>query len=431
MSRKLPAQFELKIEKLANSGEGVGFLEGKEINVFGAFPEELILARPISRKKKVWKAELLEVLKKSEGRRAEKESHYLSCSPWQTISEKKQLEYKKGIVIKAFKKEHGDIFPNPEIVASKEKYHYRNKIEFSFTEIDGVLHLAFHKRYRFGLYSELFSCCLAAEKINKVSQAVLSQLRKRNIKKEQLKNLLIRYSIKEDKCLVALFVVDKSIKPFSLTNDDIVAWHIIYSDPLSPFIKTTEILFSKGNDFISERIAGINLKYYYDSFFQINPSDFEAIIDFLKINIKKNKILLDLYSGVGTIGLSLAKSFEKIYLVEFDERASRLSLENASLNKIFNVKVYGGEAEKQELNRFLAPEDTLIVDPPRSGMHPKAIKKILDILPFSFIYVSCNPFTQVKDIEGFLEKYNILSWRLFDLYPQTPHLESVIIFEKK
>jgi 23S rRNA (uracil1939-C5)-methyltransferase len=423
MSRKLPEQFELKIDKLANNGEGVGFLDGKEINVFGAFPGEIILAKPTTKKKKIWRAELLEVIKASKERRKEKESHYLSCGPWQTIDEKTQLEYKKEMVVNEFEKILGLNLPNPEIIESEAKYNYRNKMEFSFTEIDGELNLALHKRYRHGQYSELESCCLAEQKINEAS--------KRNIKNKQLKNLLLRYSAKEDKCLVILFVVDREIELFEVSDESILGWQIIYSDPLSPATKTTEVLFKKNKDSIIENISDIDLKYYYDSFFQINPKAFEKIIKYLKDNIKDNKVLVDLYSGVGTIGLCLSEKFEEIHLVEFDEKASEISLENAKLNDIKNVKVYGGEAEKQDLIQFLSSSDTLIVDPPRSGMHPKAIKQIIDIAPENFVYVSCNPFTQLRDMQEFSQKYKILNWRLFDLYPQTPHLESVLILEKK
>ena len=431
MSRKLPAQFELKIEKLANNGEGVGFLDGKEINVFGAFPGEIVLAKPTTRKKKIWKAELLEVIKASKSRREKKESHYLSCGPWQTINEKDQLAYKKALVVEAFRKEFENNLPEPQIVESEAKFNYRNKMEFSFAEIDGELNLAFHKRYRHGQYSALDSCCLAAKKINETSRYIVAELKRRKIKNKQLKNLLLRYSAKEDKCLAILFVVDREIELFEIENKDILGWQIIYSDPLSPATKTTEVLLKEGDDYISENISGIDLKYYYDSFFQINPRAFEAIIEYLKKNIKKNKVLVDLYSGVGTIGLCLHENFKEIHSVEFDKKASELSLENAKYNNIENVKAYGGEAEKQELSNYLCENDTLIVDPPRSGMHAKAIKQILEIGPKNFIYVSCNPFTQLRDMEELSKKYEIQKWCLFDMYPQTPHLESVLILAKK
>ena len=431
MSRKLPAQFELKIDKLANNGEGVGFLNGKEVNIFGAFPGEIVLAKPTTRKKKIWKAELLEVIKESKNRRKEKESHYLSCGPWQTIDEKLQLKYKKESVEKAFLEARLPNLPKPEIIESDDKFNYRNKMEFSFTEIDGELNLALHKRYRHGKYSELNDCCLAANKINEVSRYVLAELKTRKIQNKQLKNLLLRYSAKEDKCLAILFVVDKDIELFGMENKNILGWQIIYSDPLSPVTKTTETLFKEGGNSIIENISGIDLKYYYNSFFQINPKAFEKIIEYLKENIESNKVLVDLYSGVGTIGLCLNEKFEEIHFVEFDKKASEISLENAKLNNIENVQTYGGEAEKQDLIQFLSSSDTLIVDPPRSGMHPKAIKQILEIGPENFIYVSCNPHTQLRDMLDLSQKYRIINWRLFDLYPQTPHLESVLILVKK
>lgn len=431
MSRKLPPIFDLSIESLAPSGEGVGFFSGREVNVFGAFPGEIIKARPTKRKKKVWKAELVEVLKKRSDRRTKKEAHYLSCSPWQVLSEESQLNFKKQMVYEAFKKNFGEIIPEPQIISSEKKFNYRNKIEFSFVESKGKLKLAFHKRYRHGQYSTLESCCLAKKEINEVSKRILKELNSNGLKKEQLKNLLLRYSYKENKVLATLYVVDKKIYLFDIEDDYLSGWQIIYSDPLSPFIKTTKVLFSTGKNTLCEKIKDVDLEYYYDSFFQINPRAFEKIIDYLKEKTNKNKTLVDLYSGVGTIGLALANNFENIHMVEFDKKASKVSLSNARNNNIKNIKIYSGETEKQELRNFLNPEDTLVVDPPRSGMHPKAILQILEISPKYFNYISCNPYTQLNDMLEILNKYTVIDWRLFDIYPQTPHLESVFILERK
>ncbi|PLX21002.1 23S rRNA (uracil(1939)-C(5))-methyltransferase RlmD [Candidatus Parcubacteria bacterium] len=432
MSRRLPAEFELKIEKISNNGEGVGFLGKKEIHIFGAYPGEIILAKPTKRKKRAWKAEIIEVKKALRKRRDPKESHYLSCGPWQTIDEKYQLKIKKDLVVKAFKNELSkQKKPNPKIIQSQEKLHYRNKMEFSFTELNGELRLALHKRYRHGLYSDLDSCCLAHEKVNKVADQVLQIIKNKKITKDKLKNLLIRYSIYENKCLVALYVTDKDFVKIDLDNADIKGWQIIYSDPQSPATVCTEILHKKGEDSILENIDNKILKYYYDSFFQINPQAFEEIVTYLKKNLKSNKTLVDLYSGVGTIGICLADLFTDIHSVEFDKKASEITNENAIKNNISNLKTYGGETEKQDLTSYLSKGDTLIVDPPRSGMHPKAVKQIMNIGPETFVYVSCNPYTQLRDMKEFSKIYKIKKWRLFDMYPQTPHLESVLMLKLK
>ena len=172
-------------------------------------------------------------------------------------------------------------------------------------------------------------------------------------------------------------------------------------------------------------------KYFYDSFFQINPPVFENVLAYIRQQIDRGRILVDLYSGVGTIGFNLAGQFEKVFSVESDERALVAAGENRQNHQLENVTIMSGLAEKADLRIILVAADTLIVDPPRSGLHPKVTKAILEACPECFIYVSCNPLTQANDLAVLKEKYQIRDWRLFDLYPQTPHVESVLVLERK
>ena len=433
---KLPPQFELNIEKVVETGEGLGFLErempdGKTdrrpVFVYGVFPGEKVLVRPIKVSRKNSKGELLEVLEPSENRRKEKEDHYPSCSPWQTLDESEQLKLKIDLAIEAFRFHDLDLKIEPEIVASPVSWNYRNKIEFSFTESEeGKLKLAFHQRGKFNRFHELESCALAPEKMNEMAKRILSDLNDAGIKKEQLKNLMLRYSYSEDKCLAVLYVVDENM---DFKSPDLNM--VIYSDPQSPITKTTEILKKNGDDFLTEEINGTKLKFYYDSFFQVCPPAFEKLITWLKKNIKAGEHLVDLYAGVGTIGFCLADKFETVFSLEYDQRASEAALDNVELNNLSNVEFIAREAEKGSLESALKKATTLIIDPPRSGLHPKVSKEIVQFGPDQFIYISCNPKTQARDLTELNEAYKVKEWKLFDFYPQTPHVESVLVLERK
>lgn len=433
MSNRLPPQFEVTIEKMSHQGCGVGRFGNRSVCVYGVMVGERVLVRPVKKNRREVSARLIEILTPHPERRVERESHYLSCSPWQIIPENRQREYKLDFVRRLFS---SNLYCLPakelEIVASEASWSYRNKMEFSFTVGEnGDVSLAFHERGRYWAYYELDSCVLACNKINICAQNILRVINEKKITPVSLKNLLVRYSYAEDKCLASLYVVDMDFLKFDTSDNDLVGWQIIYSDPTSPSTVTTEILHKQGREYLYENIGGVRLKYYCDSFFQINPPAFEKALDYVRKNVRGTGILVDLYSGVGTIGFSLAQNFQKVISVEFDARAVEAARESLVENKLDNVELFSGAAEKQDLDEILQRADCLIVDPPRGGMHPKVIKKILKYVPKHFVYVSCNPATQSQDFQKLREKYKVKAWRLFDFYPQTPHVESVMVMELK
>ena len=430
---KLDPEFEVTITRMNHSGEGVGRYKNRSIFVFGAIVGERVLVRPIKVSRGKAKAAIISILDKSPDRRPEREDHYLSCSPWQIIAYHKQLEYKIDVAKKIFINETG-VVPdeNVEIVKSDREWNYRNKMEFSFVKkANEELTLAFHIRGRRYDCYELDECVLASKKLNEVAREVMKVLNERKIAIEQLKNLVLRYSYLEDKCLVILYVKNEDFSVFDLNIADAVGWQIIYSDPKSPSTVITKVLHVQGRDYLEEQVDFLKLRYRHSNFFQINPLIFGTLLNYVKDNIKPGGDVIDLYSGVGTIGLFLTKQFKKIMSVELDDEAVKIEAENIAINDLKNITVHSGASEKQNLTGILAMANTLVVDPPRSGLHPKVVKAILNSKIKQFVYISCNPLTQAKDFRLLKQKYKVLKWRLFDLYPQTPHMESVLILRRK
>lgn len=416
-----------------HSGEGVGRSKNRSIFVFGALLGERVLVRPLKVSRGKAKAAVLKILEVSPDRRPEKEDHYLSCSPWQIINYDKQLEYKVDIAKKLFQNE-ANLVPdeNVAITPSKNEWHYRNKMEFSFVKREsGELTLGFHVRGRRYDCYDLNECVLASDKLNAVARGILSILNERKVDIMQLKNLVLRYSFSEDKCLAVLYVKDETFQTFDINVSDALGWQIVYSDPLSPATVITKILHAQGRDYLEEGIDYLKLRYRHSNFFQINPMIFGDLLNYVKDNIKPGGDLIDLYSGVGTIGMFLSRQFNKIISVELDDEAVKIAEENIALNNLENVILHSGASEKQDLRSIFAMAKTLVVDPPRSGLHPKVTKAILSSNIKQFVYISCNPLTQAKDFKLLQKKYKPRSWRLFDLYPQTPHMESVIIMRRK
>ncbi len=423
----------ITIEKLVFGGEGLGYFNGRPVFVFGVLPGEEVEVVPVKVRKKYIKAKLVKVLQAAAERVEPKEDHYLSCSPWQVIPYDKQLKYKVDLTKENWQYLTGSLpQPEVEIVPSQNIWHYRNKMEFSLTEDkQGRLVYAWHERYLYDQLVEVDKCKLAADRINSCAQQVLQQLQGK-LKLEQIKNILLRYSFYEDKCLGVLFVKDKDIAPISVQVEGLVGWQIVYSNPLSPAAVVSEVLLDEGRGFLVEEVAGLFFRYGYHNFFQVNPHTFSCLIQDVLPQVNPGKVGIDLYAGVGVIGQLLAGKFGKIIAVELDQAAAEIAKENAKENNSADKFVsLSGATEKQDLGKILSSAHTVILDPPRGGMHKRVIGQLLSVLPEQIVYISCNPATQARDWQKLRDKYQINFWRFYDFYPHTPHIESVLIMHRR
>ena len=435
MSKRLPPHFDVTIKKLVPSGEGLGHFENRRIFVYGVMPEDQVRVRPVKVGRYAARAAVVDILEASPLRRAPQDEHFAISSPWQIMPEEKQLEYKKALAKEIFQQKAGrPPFETVEITPSPENWHYRNKMEFCFAEdSEGKLTIAAYERARFNSFVPLKVCHLAHKKINTCLARIMDILNEKKVSCRQLKNIVIRYSYYEDKCIAVLYAVDKDFSCFDVAHEDLEGWTIVFSDPLSPAAKTTKVLYHTGRDFLIEKMGGLFLKYYYDSFFQISPPAFEEVLSYVNSHVEpygKGNLLVDLYAGVGTIGFYLADKFREVYSIEYDGRSTEAAQDNARKNSLKNVTLISDPAERTDLRNILSKADVLILDPPRSGLHPKALRAIVAHAPPRLVYVSCNPKTQAQDFASLQGKYKAVKWRLFDLHPQTPHVESVLILER-
>lgn len=431
---KFPKEFEITIERLHASGAGLGVYNSRKVLVFGALPGERVKVYPTKVRRNMNSAGLIEVMTASGERREAKEEHFLSCSPWQIMPEETQLSLKCSFAKTVFMREMGRL-PQDDlgITPSPRSWGYRNKMEFSFGEnAEGRLSLALHKRNRRRELWTFDHCALAADLLNTTAQHILQVLETSGASVHALKNLIVRYSEHEGRCVGALYVMDEAFPQIAMVNDTLVGFTTIYSDPQAPAARATNILFEEGRPYLDERIGGNVLRYRYDNFFQVNPPAFESLLTWVEEHMAHGGTIVDLYAGVGTIGIALAGKAEAVRSLELDRTAAEAIMANAERNGVKNIVATHAEAaEKHPLTDLFFDADTLIVDPPRSGMHPKAIQAILSAGPRQCIYVSCNPETQARDYKDLCTVYEPVAWRLFDLYPQTPHVESVIIMHRR
>jgi 23S rRNA (uracil1939-C5)-methyltransferase len=415
------------IDKLVHGGQGIGIYEnGKKCFVWGALPGETVEA-VITKSRKDYLEGLVEsVIEPSQDRIEPKEPEiYLSTSPWQIVNYLKEAVYKQKILEESFGRE-GLVIDWQDFYQDAREYGYRNKMEYNFwfDKDTSRVSLALHKRGSH-LKIPVNGSLLASDRINTVSQELIEFINEKNIEGRQLKSVIIR-SCASGYVGLSVFVKDKKIvdlfDDFSIENSGL---EIIYSDPKSPASVATELLYSN-QDLLTDHLNGIDFKYSTRSFFQVNLPVYEQVLGKIKkylSSISRNTVI-DLYSGVGSIGLTVVGNNEQLIMIETDAEASAQAQENIKSTKYQRMIT----ASAEESISYITGKETIIVDPPRAGLHSKVRSRLIEVKPKEIIYLSCNPSTQARDVKELIDAgYKITSAQGFNFFPRTPHIESLII----
>ena len=432
---KLPKIIEntsVKIDKLVPGGQGIATLEdGIKGFFWNALPGETVKKYEITKKKShYFEAIALEIENLSSHRIEPKDSCYLSTSPWQIMDYSYELEQKSELLKELFRQHEISYlrglerarfekdahlseyamargaaqaeYPNENRTRAKQTanslshvatdgkdFFYRNKMEYSlyYDFEDEKLHLAFRKR---GTHRKIKveTSSIERPEIFKKASEIVEKLNAEHADGRKYQSLLLRCN-QNGEVEGGLF---ENHKP-----------HPVFKN-------------------LKDQILGEEYSYSPNGFFQINLPIYELALSEIKKYIKTEKVL-DLYAGVGTIGLSVARD-KDLTLVEVDKSAYQELKNNAKNHKTVLAK-------SEDVTDFIKPDQTVIVDPPRAGLDIKLIEKLNEITPKTIIYLSCNPATQARDIKLLLEKYQIETVQPFNFFPRTPHLENLVILTKK
>ena len=423
--------FPIKIERVAHDGAGEAVHEGKKVRIHGMLPGEEGVVE-VSKKHGMYIGTLKELTVASPQRKSPDELHYLSCSPWQVAEYPLQVELKQNILAELFSF-YTDV-PKPEFVPAAKFYGYRTKVEFSFCDREGEhdipLALAFHERGGGSRRLPLSEgCALAGEGMNRAALAIVAKLRDLGYVARDLKTLVIRESKSNGKLIAILYAKKEEVAQFSVDDiPDLSGFIVFHATEKSPASVPTKELWRWGEDSVVERIGGMDVTYSWDSFFQNNIPMFEEAMGLMAQSVPPQANVLELYSGVGTIGLLLAKHAKHVHGVEIIDGAVISAKKNAVAAGLKNYVAECIPAEKMDV-RLLDKRDVLVLDPPRSGLHPKVIGMIEEKKPPMIAYLSCNPETQARDYTLLRDLYTIERIVGFDFYPGTPHLESLVILK--
>lgn len=433
MKKPLPI-VNVTLEKIVGGGQAIGTLEdGRKIFVWGGLPGEEVEVQITKKKSKFAEGIVLNVKNPSDIRVEPLDKNsYISTSPWQIMNFKSEQDFKADLINDAYKLHHIDLPGSVEVYSDNNEFGYRNKVEFSwyYNKESEQLDLAFFRRGTHGKIP-VNGTSLAKPEINQTAIKVRDLLRTDDtIMGYDLKTLMIR-SDASGNIAVQLYVKNPDFKLFTAEEVEslgIDSFELIFSNPKSPASVITDKLQEWGLVKLSDTLLGNEFDYAVEGFFQINLPVYEQALLDMKEWILPNKPVVDLYSGVGTIGLSIGQ--ENTTLVEINESAYQ-EMENniIKLGRQMDSKAVLAPSEKAL--DFIKKDSMIIVDPPRAGLHDDLVYKIIDTEPQRIIYLSCNPVTQARDVQKLLEKYEIKFFKGYNFFPRTPHIESLVILELK
>jgi 23S rRNA (uracil1939-C5)-methyltransferase len=436
---------ELTVESLAFGGAGVARLDGYVVFVAGGVPGDRVRAEVGKAKRAYAEARAIEIVEPSPERVAAQADH--PGAPWQVLPYERQLEAKETQVEDALRRlGHLDGFELEPILPAVEPWRYRNKLEYSFgTDAQGRLVCGFHAPGRWEEIVEVTDCLLASEAGNAARERVVEWCRAqglaafdRRTREGFLRNLVVRESRRGGELQVRLVTTPGELDRTGLAAAAAPSGGLLWTQTDSVAETTqdgaTEVL--AGSDRLEEEIGGMRVRIASNAFFQTNTEMaerlYEAAIEYAQPTGTDR--VFDLYCGIGTIGLLMAPRAADVWGLELVEEAIADAIANARLNEVENTRFFAGDVRlaMRELVQRAGRPDIVVVDPPRSGLSQKVVRRIIEAAPRRIVYVSCNPTTLAPNAAQLVDAgYTLHRVKPVDMFPQTPHIECVALLERR
>ena len=443
----------VKIEKTEFPSIGVGHVEDRKIYVKNSYPGQVIRGKVKKKRENYAELRHLEVVERADYEINAKCPHFGICGGCssQNLTYEKQLELLSDEVKGLFEDAGVSTGEYEGITGSLNQWEYRNKMEFTFgdEEKGGELTLGMHiKNKSFGIVN-VDKCQIVDEDFRKILTITVEYFRTQSLpyyrvmKREgYLRHLVIRKAKNTGELMVNLVTTTQI--DFDLTEYVELLKKADYEGKFVSVLHTENDSFSDavicdklnvlyGIDHIQEELLGLKFKISPFSFFQTNTKGAEGLYSIVReyMGDSDNKVVFDLYCGTGTIGQIVAPKAKKVVGIELIEEAVEAAKENAKLNNLNNCEFLAGDVA-EIIKTVKDKPDIIILDPPRSGVHPKALEYVIKFKAKEIIYVSCNPKTLVNDLKVLTESgYEIVKTRIKDMFPNTPHGETVVKLIKK
>lgn len=442
---------ELTVDSLAFGGRGVGRHDGVACFVDGALPGERVRARVTRRKRRHLESTLVDVIEAAPDRVAAPCAHFGACGGCrlQSLAYEAQLVWKAQQVRDALERiGHQRDFVLEPIVGADDTLAYRNKVEFSFEATDDGPALGFHERGRWETVLPIARCEIVGEPVNATRQVVEAWSRTtgqpawdRRTHEGYFRHLVVRHSQRTGEVLATVVTAPGALpRPAALEDElrervpGLVGLLHATSDGVAEVTFGLPVTTVFGRDWYTERLLGLDLRISHGAFLQTNTAMCERLYE-LAIEaaaLTGSEVVWDLYSGLGSIALALAGSARQVIGIELVDEAVERARENAAANGAANVNFIPGDVAKtlQPLRETgIDLPDVVVVDPPRAGLTPKAVRGVLELAPRRLVYVSCNPTTLAGNAELLTQGgYRLERVRPVDMFPHTHHVECVAVF---
>lgn len=450
---KRGSQVTIKIEKTEFPSVGISEFEGKKLYIKGAFPGQTVKGTVKKKRDTYADVKLVEVLEKAPYEIEAPCPHFGVCGGCssQNLTYEKQLELLSDEVCELFEDKDIPMGMYLGVKGSENTWEYRNKMEFTFGDLEkgGELTLGMHMKGKsFGVLT-VDNCMIVDEDFRKVLTVTVEYFRKQNLpyyrvmKREgYLRHLVVRKASNTGELMVNLVTTTKI--DFDLSGYTELLKSQTYKGKLVSVLHTENDSFSDavvpekvnilyGRDYIIEELLDLKFKISPFSFFQTNSRGAESLYSIVRdfMGNGENKVVFDLYCGTGTIGQIAAHNAKKVIGLELIEEAVEAAKENAKLNGLDNCEFIAGDVA-ETIKQVKVKPDIIILDPPRSGVSPKALDYVIKFNAKEIIYVSCNPKTMVDNLETLLAAgYKVEKSKVKDMFPNTPHAEVCVKLVKQ
>ncbi|KEI85672.1 23S rRNA (uracil(1939)-C(5))-methyltransferase RlmD [Clostridium botulinum] len=445
-------EYEFLIEETEFPGTGVAQKDGVPVYIKGTVPGQKVLAKVTKKRREYAQAKLLEIIENIDYAIENKCPHFGQCGGCSTqyIPYEKQLQIKEEQLLKLFKSKEIKGFDFLGVEKSPEEYEYRNKMEFTFGDMEkgGDLTLGMHVKNRNFSIVTVDNCEIVDRDFRNILTTVVNYFNEKRLPKYRvmshegfLRNLVIRKAKNTGEILINIVTTSQMEFDFKEIVDMLLKveckgeikgiLHTI-NDTLSDVVQVDKLEILYGRDYIIEELLGLKFKIAPEAFFQTNSKGAEKLYSIVKdfLGDASSKVVFDLYCGTGTIGQIVAPKAKKVIGVELIEEAVKAANENAKLNGLNNCEFIAGDVAKVIKDVKQKP-DIIILDPPRPGVHPVALEYVVKFQPKEIIYVSCNPKTLVDDLKYLIDNgYKLEKVKGMDMFPHTPHTECVTRIER-
>jgi 23S rRNA (uracil1939-C5)-methyltransferase len=444
-------ELELSIESLAFGGNGVARLDGFVVFVRRGLPGDTVKARVTKVQRRHAEAVATEIVTPGPVRVEAPCRHYPECGGcrFQDLAYDTQVATKHQWVADSLQRIAGLAdAPLEPIVPAASQFHYRNKMEYSFTQHEDGATLGLHRAGRWDEVLEIQKCWLTSDVGNAIRNTMSDWAREEKLTaydqethEGYLRHLMIREGRNTGQALVQLvtnrgerFDRERLIEVLTAIPE-VKSIHWSINEGVSETTELpTELIW--GEDAIEEEIGGLRFRVRPNAFLQTNTEMAEQLYAIARefAGLTGNETVYDLYCGIGTIGLSMAKDAMTVWGIEISEESVACAIENQELNAIGNTAFFAGNVGEvlADLRTRAGDPDVVVVDPPRAGLAGKALKRLGEIAAPRIVYVSCNPTTLAGDLKRLSDDYGyrLVRARPVDMFPHTPHVECVALLQR-